>query len=169
MPVRYDFFVVVFYFYFMTISFIKITFIANFIINAISIIDIISLIVLYSFCCILFILFLFIYVSYLSSVGFIMFYFHVSVSSFSFESFSTVSIWRLALRRAFRQVLCTCWQSNDRRIMRCPLLRASNSRVIRCCRSFRSTGGDLYTLPLTYPHRKKSIGVRSGDLGGHSR
>ena len=152
MPVRYDFFVVVFYFYFMTISFIKITFIANFIINAISIIDIISLIVLYSFCCILFILFLFIYVSYLSSVGFIMFYFHVSVSSFSFETFSTVTIYRASrpstcLPPSFMHVLARLvMSSNDRRIMRCPLLRASNSRVIRCCRSFRSTGGNLYTL-----------------------
>ena len=47
-------------------------------------------------------------------------------------------------------------------------LRLLNSSVILLCKSWRLAGGVLYTLAFKYPHRKKSNGARSGDLGGHS-
>jgi hypothetical protein len=40
---------------------------------------------------------------------------------------------------------------------------------IRIVRSLMSRGnGGTYTRLLTHPHRNKSMGVKSGDLGGHS-
>ncbi len=44
----------------------------------------------------------------------------------------------------------------------------SISRIILCLRSSTLAGGLTKTLLFTYPQRKKSQGVRSGDRGGHS-
>ena len=44
----------------------------------------------------------------------------------------------------------------------------STSCSILCCKSCRLRGGVTNTLSFRYPQRKKSHGVRSGDLGGHS-
>jgi hypothetical protein len=42
--------------------------------------------------------------------------------------------------------------------------------AIRCRNSGRSCGrGGTYTASFTYPHRIRSQGVRSGDLGGQLR
>ena len=46
--------------------------------------------------------------------------------------------------------------------------RASTSAMILSRRSPMSRGGVVKTLLFRYPHKKKSHGVRSGDLGGHS-
>ncbi|CAH0552482.1 unnamed protein product [Brassicogethes aeneus] len=39
--------------------------------------------------------------------------------------------------------------------------------TIRCCIFISVVGGSLKTIPFTYPHKKKSGIVRSGDLTGH--
>ena len=40
--------------------------------------------------------------------------------------------------------------------------------MIDCWRSDKFRGLLLYTISLRYPHKKKSVGVRSGDLAGQS-
>ena len=47
-------------------------------------------------------------------------------------------------------------------------LRSFASRVILSCSSMRLAGGLWNTFAFRYPHMKKSKGIRSGDLGGHS-
>ena len=47
-------------------------------------------------------------------------------------------------------------------------MRTLISAVIRLSRSSRSAGGVTKILDFRCPHRKKSSGVKSGDLGDHS-